>query len=40
MSPSRDHESIKSIIGCLVEVYCLERNIEFPSSGDSSIAYD
>ncbi len=33
MSPSRSHESIKSIIGCLVEVYCLERGIEFTTYG-------
>lgn len=33
MSPSRSHESIKSIIGCLVEVYCLERGIEFSTYG-------
>ena len=28
MSPSRSHESIKSRIGCLVEVWCLERGID------------
>src|SRR5450432_810573 len=33
MSPSRNHESIKSIIGCLVEVYCMERDIEFSTYG-------
>jgi Uma2 family endonuclease len=33
MSPSRSHESIKSVIGCLVEVYCLERGIEFSTYG-------
>jgi Uma2 family endonuclease len=33
MTPSRDHESIKSIIGCLVEVWCLERDIEFNTCG-------
>jgi Uma2 family endonuclease len=33
MSPSRNHESIKSLIGCLVEVYCLEHDIEFSSYG-------
>ena len=29
MSPSRDHETIKSVIGRLVEVWCLESGIEF-----------
>ncbi len=33
MSPSRSHESIKSVIGRLVEVWCLERGIEFSSFG-------
>jgi Uma2 family endonuclease len=33
MSPSRTHEGIKSIIGCLVEVYCLERDIPFSTYG-------
>jgi len=33
MSPSAPHESIKSTIGCLVEVWCLERDIEFTSYG-------
>jgi Uma2 family endonuclease len=33
MSPSRVHESIKGRIGCLVEVYCLERGIEFSTYG-------
>jgi Uma2 family endonuclease len=33
MSPSRDHETIKSLIGCLVEVYCLERGIRFTPVG-------
>lgn len=33
MSPSRSHESIKSLIGRLVEVYCLERDIEFSTYG-------
>jgi len=30
MSPSRTHEAIKSLIGRLLETYCLER--EIPSS--------
>ncbi len=33
MSPSRTHESIKSTIGCLVEAWCLERDIEFSTYG-------
>lgn len=33
MSPSLDHESIKSTIGCLVEVWCLEHDIEFRTAG-------
>jgi Uma2 family endonuclease len=33
MSPSRTHESIKSLIGCLVETYCLEQGIRFRPLG-------
>jgi Uma2 family endonuclease len=33
MSPSLNHESIKSFIGRLVEVYCLENDIEFSPYG-------
>ncbi|HKE18265.1 MAG TPA: Uma2 family endonuclease [Kofleriaceae bacterium] len=33
MSPSEDHEGIKSSIGCLVEVYCLASGIEFRKRG-------
>jgi Uma2 family endonuclease len=33
MSPSRAHEGIKSMIGRLVEVYCLERDIPFSTYG-------
>jgi Uma2 family endonuclease len=33
MSPSRSHESIKGTIGRLVEVYCLENDIEFGTYG-------
>jgi len=29
MSPSRDHEAVKSLIGRLLETYCLERGIRF-----------
>jgi Uma2 family endonuclease len=33
MSPSQEHESIKSWIGCLVEAYCLEMNIDISAYG-------
>jgi len=33
MSPSESHEAIKSFIGRLVEVWCLERGIEFTPLG-------
>lgn len=33
MSRSRDHETIRSLIGCLVEAYCLERGIRFTPVG-------
>jgi Uma2 family endonuclease len=33
MSPSREHEALKSRIGCLVEVFCLERGVEFQTLG-------
>ncbi len=33
MSPSRSHESIKSDIGRLVEVWCSERGVEFSADG-------
>lgn len=33
MSPSREHEVLKSRIGCLVEVWCLERGVEFQTLG-------
>ena len=33
MTPSMSHESIKSRIGCLVEVWCLENNVEFSPYG-------
>jgi Uma2 family endonuclease len=32
-SPSRSHEAIKSRIGCLVEVWCLENAIDFSPYG-------
>jgi Uma2 family endonuclease len=37
MSPSREHESIKSVLGRLVEVFCLELDIEFSSFGSWTI---
>ncbi len=33
MSPSRSHESVKSLIGRLVEVWCLARGIDFSTYG-------
>jgi Uma2 family endonuclease len=33
MSPSRSHESIKSLIGRLVEAWCLEKGVEFSTYG-------
>lgn len=33
MSPSRDHESIKSTIGCLLEAWCTDRGIEWSPFG-------
>jgi Uma2 family endonuclease len=33
MSPSQTHEGIKSVIGRLVEVYCLESDIPFSTYG-------
>ena len=33
MSPSQTHEAIKSMIGRLVETYCLERDISFSTYG-------
>jgi Uma2 family endonuclease len=33
MSPSQSHERIKSIIGCLVETWCLEHDVEFTPVG-------
>ncbi len=37
MSPSPDHEELKSLIGCLIEVYCLERGIEFLTRGSWTV---
>ncbi len=33
MSPSKDHERIKSYLGCLVEAYALERGIDLSPYG-------
>jgi len=33
MTPSREHEGLKSVIGRLVEVWCLHRGIEFRAFG-------
>jgi Uma2 family endonuclease len=38
MSPSRSHEFIKSIIGSLVETWCLENQIEFSRFGSWTLA--
>lgn len=37
MSPSRDHENLKSLIGRLVEVWCLERGVEFTAFGSWTV---
>jgi Uma2 family endonuclease len=37
MSPSLDHESIKSLIGRLTEVFCLETGVEFTTAGSWTI---
>ena len=33
MSPSQDHENLKSLIGCLLEIYCLEVGVDFRTLG-------
>jgi len=33
MSPGKDHEVIKSFIGCLLEAWCLDRGIQFTPVG-------
>jgi Uma2 family endonuclease len=33
MSPSLDHERLKSTIGCLIEAYALKQGIEFTAYG-------
>jgi Uma2 family endonuclease len=39
MSPSRNHEAIKSTLGRLVEVYCLEEGIEFSPYGSWTLKH-
>ncbi len=34
MSMSRGHEGLKSVIGCLVEAFCFEREIDFSPYGN------
>jgi Uma2 family endonuclease len=34
MSTSREHEGLKSVIGCLLEAFCLEREIDFSPYGN------
>lgn len=33
MRPSRFHESLKSVIGCLLEAWCMARGVEFTTLG-------
>lgn len=33
LRPSRHHEAIKGLIGCLVEAYCLKEGVEFSTFG-------
>ena len=33
MTPSRPHEGLKSTIGCLVEAWCLENEVEVSGYG-------
>jgi Uma2 family endonuclease len=39
MTPSRDHERIRSILGRLVETYALERGIEFSGYGQWTLKH-
>lgn len=34
MSPGSHHEGLRGVIGCLVEVWCLEHDIEFTTLGN------
>ena len=41
MTPSRSHEEIKSILGCLFDAWCIEQGVEFirsPALGDKQCA--
>ena len=40
MSPSRTHEAVKSVLGCLVEVYFLENDIPFTTVGSWTLEAD
>lgn len=37
MSPSKAHEAVKSVIGRLVEVWCLENGVEFSTLGSWTV---
>lgn len=37
MSPSKTHEAVKSVIGRLVEVWCLENGVEFSTLGSWTV---
>lgn len=37
MTPSTSHEAIKGLVGCLLEVWCLERNVEFSTLGSWTV---
>jgi len=37
MSPSAPHDSIKSTIGCLVDVWCLEHDVDFTKYGSWTV---
>jgi Uma2 family endonuclease len=39
MSPSRDHERIKSVIGRLVEVYAIDRDVEIGAYGSWTLKH-
>jgi Uma2 family endonuclease len=40
MSTSREHEGLKSVVGCLVEAYCLERDIDFSPYGSWTLTQE
>lgn len=39
MSPSREHETLKSLIGRLVEIYCLETGVVFSTLGSWTLEH-